>query len=74
MKNVSDDSFLKRKKIGKFDLDDFIWYVLLFVSITVCFRRSLVIDNLWQQSVIDSCSMLLNSIRLVIYFTILYPL
>ena len=33
MKNVSDDSFLKRKKIGKFDLDDFIWYVLLFVSI-----------------------------------------
>lgn len=33
MKNVSDDSFLKRKKIGKFDLDDFIWYVLLFISI-----------------------------------------
>lgn len=33
MRNVSDDSFLKRKKIGKFDLDDFIWYILLFVSI-----------------------------------------
>ena len=33
MKNVSADSFLKRKKIGKFDLDDFIWYVLLFISI-----------------------------------------
>lgn len=33
MKNVSDDSFLKRKKIGKFDLDDFIWYILLFISI-----------------------------------------
>jgi hypothetical protein len=33
MRNVSDDSFLKRKKIGKFDLDDFIWYILLFISI-----------------------------------------
>lgn len=33
MRNTSEESFFKRKKVGKVDLDDFIWYVLLGISI-----------------------------------------